>query len=81
MYVFSKRKHDCKLNALCCCLGEYGQKRASWYFLDRNYWCGKKHAIGGGETHDMNQLLRTENIATEFMEDMTQEFHGKEVIR
>ena len=66
---------------LYVCLGEFGQKRPPWYFLSCNYWCGKKLPVSGGETEEVSQPLKNENIGSELVEDMAEEFQGKEVIR
>ena len=69
------------------CLGEYGQKRSPLYFLSQDYWCVKKHhdeitsLITSREMGKMGQSTLGHNMDRDLVENVAQEFQGKEAIR
>ena len=69
------------------CLGEYGQKRSPLYFLSQDYWCVKKHhdetrsLITSREMGKMGQSTAGHNMDRDLVENVAQEFQGKEAIR
>ena len=82
MEINTNRKTDTKI-----CLGEYGQKRSPLYFLRRDYWCMEKHQgeaaslISSREIDNMAQSTQGHDTDRDMVEDIAQEFLGKESIR
>ena len=69
------------------CLGEYGQKRGPLYFLHSDYWCMKKNQgeaaqlISSSDIGNGAQSTQGHTTDRDMVEDIAQEFLGKESIR